>query len=154
MAKHTKLGGVLKTDSRKWKSKKRTMLDSIGDIAVKEFTLNFRRQGFKDSTVKKWTPRKGEKRRTKSTKRSAPESRGILIGKGSGKKLSRSIKKLRVSKSRVVVGSTVKYAAVHNYGLRAGRGKGFKMKQRKFIGDSNNLDLKIKKYIRKKLKSI
>ena len=148
------LGEIMGDDERKWKRKQRRISGVIGEIAVKEFTLNFRRQGFKDATVTKWRPRKGEKARNKKTKRSASEARGILIGKGSGKKLSRSIRKIHTRSDRVLVGSTVKYAGVHNYGLKSGRGKGFTMPQRRFIGDSNALDKKIKSYIRKTFKEL
>jgi phage gpG-like protein len=36
---------------------------------------------------------------------------------------------------RVTVGTEVPYAAIHNEGLRAGRGKGFKMPKRQFMGE-------------------
>ena len=53
----------------------------------------------------------------------------------------------RVEPARAVVYNKVEYAAVHNEGLRAGRGKGFTMPRRQFIGKSKALDGKIRKII-------
>ena len=115
----------------------------IANEALNEFRENFRRQGFQDSGTTKWKERKNN----------VDPGRGILIGSmsakktGSGKKLSRSLKQIKISQRKIVVGSTVKYAGVHNYGLRSGRGKGFKMPQRRFIGHSRNLSSKIRNLI-------
>ena len=56
--------------------------------------------------------------------------------------------------NRVTFAVDLPYAAVHNYGLRAGRGKGFIMPQRKFMGYSDQLRDVLKAKILKQLKSI
>lgn len=141
MAKKSPLSNIMKADLKAWRVEKSKLPRLIAEEAVNEFRLNFRRQGFKDATVKKWKKRKSKK----------DTGRGILVGKGSGKKLSRSIRQLQVSKRQIIIGSTVHYAGVHNYGLRAGRGRGFKMPQRKFVGNSKSLDKKIRKLIIKRI---
>ena len=114
----------------------------IANEAVNEFTENFRRGGFKNKVTVPWKPRK---------RRDA--GRGVLIGKGSGSKLWRSIKATTVSQRRVVVGSSVHYAGVHNYGLMSGRKRApFRMPQRKFIGRSTHLNNKIRKLIINRIK--
>jgi phage gpG-like protein len=41
----------------------------------------------------------------------------------------------------------VPYARVHNEGLRAGRGRGFQMPRRQFIGESKELTKKVEDII-------
>lgn len=56
-----------------------------------------------------------------------------------GLKLSGNLRKSiqsKISGNSVVFTSQLPYAGVHNEGLRAGRGKGFIMPKRQFIGDS------------------
>lgn len=48
----------------------------------------------------------------------------------------------------------VPYAAVHNEGLKAGRGKGFQMPRRQFIGESRELNGKVEKLIEDELRKI
>jgi len=146
-----KLAPLLSEDQRHWNNEKRKLAALISNEAVNFFTESFRRQGFTDQRLSKWKPRKGEKARTGKTRVKDKEARGILIGKGSGNKLSRSIRALNTSKKKVLVGSTVKYAGVHNYGLRAGRGAGFKMPKRQFIGHSKQLARRIRKIIVRKV---
>ena len=133
-----------------------TSLILIGREAKEFFGDNFKKQGFDDKNVEKWKPRKGEivggiamvSKRSKG-------SRGILIGKGRGV-LRNSIQVGKISKTKLSVSikTDLDYAAVHNFGLRAGRGKGFKMEQRQFIGDSYNLNEKVKKIIVNKLDKV
>ena len=122
------------------------IMKQIGNIAINEAKTNFRRQGFMDRSVKRWEPRK--KRDT---------GRAILVGpadKGGGK-LRRSIRRISVSNKRVTIGSKGKaavYAGVHNHGLKAGRGKGFTMPKRQFLGPSYTTDKRIVNLIKKKIK--
>lgn len=138
--KSDNLASLLENDDDGFKREMRKLPKLIANEAVNEFTENFRRQGFKDQSTRKWKQRKGN----------TDPGRGILIGKGGGNKLSRSIRKLRASQKRVIVGSTIHYAGVHNYGLKAGRGKGFTMPKRQFIGHSKALSDKIIKLIKKR----
>jgi len=70
-------------------------------------------------------------------------TRKILIGKGSGRlrrAVSISLREVNSKRIRFLVDSTtIPYASVHNYGQRTGRGSGFQMPQRKFMGDSKAL---------------
>ena len=131
----------MKKNLLSWNKNRITLGKLIAEESVNHFTLNFKKQGFVDSGVKKWKARKSKK----------DKGRGILIGKGSGRKLSRSIRTIKVTKRFIIVGSNIKYAGVHNKGLRSGRGKGFTMPQRQFIGHSKALNRKIIKLIHRKL---
>ena len=114
----------------------------IANEAVNEFTQNFRRGGFKNKVTVPWRPRKNR-----------DSGRGVLIGKGGGNKLWRSLRAKRVTQRRVVVGSSVHYAGVHNYGLMSGRKSApFRMPKRKFIGRSTHLNNKIRKLILHRMK--
>ena len=141
MPKNKTLSDLIANDYKNVKGEIRKKLPRlIANEAKNEFTENFRRQGFKlGAGVKKWKARKGN----------TDPGRGILIGKGSGKKLFRSIRNIKVSQKKIIVGSTVHYAGVHNYGLRAGRGRGFQMPKRQFIGHSFYLSSQIRKLILK-----
>lgn len=140
-----------------WKSAAKMMEFSIKDVkrqkqklpklianeAVNHYTLNFTRGGFKNKVTVPWRARKGN----------TDPGRGVLIGKGSGKKLWRSIVKKKVTARSILIGSDVEYAAVHNYGLMSGRKAApFKMPKRKFIGRSTYLNTKIRKLILKRMK--
>ena len=59
-----------------------------------------------------------------------------------------------VSDADVVIENRVPYAAVHNEGLRAGRGEGFQMPRRQFIGESKELNEEIKEMIENELSKI
>lgn len=146
---------------------KSEVIDGIGEIAVSEFTLNFRKQGFNGNT---WTKKK------------KPNGKNILVGRGT---LRRSIKVLKKSNESVTVGSDVPYALIHNNGgtikhdaksrvLRFTRKNGrlqfaksnskrvvaqsrstFKaytinMPKRQFIGDMPSLTKKITNFIKRK----
>lgn len=123
--------------------------DAVTDmmvIAQNHFTMSFRNQGFDDRGVQAWKPRK-------RTERSRSGNRAILVGKGSGV-LRRSINRKRTGKYTAMIFTDPivrKYAAVHNDGLRAGRGSGFTMPKRQFIGDSYNMSQKIKRAIDNRL---
>ena len=116
----------------------------IGVEAVNHFKDNFQKEGF--DVPKSWQE---VKRRTWG--RGADASRKILTGRTGD--LGRSIQK-RVEQTRAIIFSDLIYAPVHNYGLRAGRGKGFLMPKRQFIGDSKILEDKLMKIIKKRIDSI
>lgn len=119
----------------------------LGKKAVDHFTENFQKEGFQDNGVKPW---KEVQRRIRPA-RGAAGSRKILTGKTGD--LGRSIK-YEVSPSQVKVFSDVPYADVHNEGLRAGRGAGFQMPKRQFIGESAELDRIIEDEIEQTLNNI
>ena len=143
---------LIKADLERWRKEKSTLPGIIANTAVNFYSANFQKGGFVDSSLKKWKPRKAQDYKGKGKNRKVDtRNRGVLIGKGSGNKLSRSIKKQSVTSSRIVIGSTVTYAGVHNYGLRSGRGKGFQMPQRQFIGPSKALSNKLIKLIQRRI---
>ncbi len=143
MAKKRKLAPIISNDYKNVRGEIRKKMPSlIANEAKNEFTQNFTRQGFRDVSTKKWKARKGN----------TDPGRGILIGKGSSNKLFRSIRVKKKTQKRILIGTSeaVKdYAGVHNYGLRAGRGKGFRMPKRQFMGHSRILTSNIRKLILK-----
>jgi phage gpG-like protein len=114
----------------------------VGTIAVEHFKKNFQEEGFfgeKWQEVKRrqntWT-RKGKT--VKNPLKGAARTHKILTGGGN---LGRSIEVKEAANRRAVVftnpavfGSQEPYGRVHNEGLRAGRGAGFVMPKRQFIG--------------------
>ena len=145
---------------------KAQIVDGIGQIAVTEFTLNFRKQGFNGEA---WKPKK------------KPNGKNILIGRGT---LRRSITVTKKTIDTVTIGSNVPYAYIHNYGGKiniksrselfnrnrnkqgkykkgtvSGRGNTIKsyyinMPQRKFMGDMPSLTKKITAFIKRKFENI
>lgn len=145
-------GKIRKLQQQMQKAVEASVVDMMV-IAQNHFTENFRKQGFDDRAVERWQPRKATSYKTKSGRRVDDTTRAILIGKGTGN-LRRSIRKMRTGKYTgliFITGNANKYAKVHNDGLRAGRGRGFKMPQRKFIGDSYNMFQKIDRKVRQRL---
>lgn len=104
-----------------------------GVEAINHFTKNFRKQGFDDDGVKPWKPRKRDRKRD--------SGKAILVQSGA---LRKSLIRRRAGKFAVFIMSPLKYANVHNSEMssqrRAGRGKGFTMPQRQFVGDSKKLN--------------
>lgn len=147
MRKNRSLSKLLFRDRRRIVIGLNRAMAKVGNTAVNEFSANFERQGFMDRSLNRWKPRKNN----------VDPGRAILTGKANkgGTRLRRSITvKSRTSK-RVVIGvegAANVYAGVHNYGLRAGRGAGFQMPKRQFIGDSENLNKKIVRLIKKEIK--
>lgn len=124
----------------------------VGNTAKNFFVENFRKQGFDDKTVQRWKPRKRTTYKTKSGRIVNDTTRAILVKTGD---LRRSIIRVpnRAAMS-VKIQTDLIYAKVHNEGLRAGRGKGFIMPKRQFIGDSYNLNEKVKAVIVKRLDKV
>lgn len=140
------LSPQLKAARLKFAVESKKILAVAANEAVNHFKANFKVQGFVDRGVERWKPRKSKK----------DKGRGILIGKGSGR-LKRSIKRSSLSAKRTVIGvsgTPTKYASVHNFGLRSGRGAGFMMPQRKFMGESHVLNKKISRLIQRRVKKI
>lgn len=166
-------GKIRKLQQQMQKAVEASLIDMMV-IAQNHFMQSFRDQGFTDRGFSSWKRRKekdskrgrygyweeqgtddkrGKRHRIKEQVRSVKQGRGILIGKGTGN-LRRSIRKMRTGKYTgliFITGNANKYAKVHNDGLRAGRGRGFKMPQRKFIGDSYNMFQKIDRKVRQRL---
>jgi phage gpG-like protein len=104
------------------------MVSEMGNIALNQTLKTFRDQGYTDETLVKWASRKRNDKKA---------GRGILIGQGSGTTgLRGSYRKVRRSALSISIVNDKVYSGVHNEGLMAGRGRGFKMKERRMIGDS------------------
>lgn len=128
----------LKSVEKKVRTQLEVALTEMGNEAKNHFVKSFRDGGFTDKNLQKWKPRKDRGARS--------QGRAVLVKSGN---MRRSIIRRPVNKSNlsVVISTDVPYSAVHNFGLRAGRGKGFIMPKRQFIGDSYQLNEKVKKII-------
>lgn len=117
----------------------------IGNEAKNHFVKSFKDGGFTDSALKRWKPRKkNDKRRP---------GRGVLIDSGD---LRRSIRRKGFSRRalEVIIATDLPYASVHNFGERSGRGAGFKMPKRQFIGHSKRLNRNVERIIVRNLDKI
>lgn len=132
----------------------------IASTAKNHFVQSFRDGGFTDNSFKAWkkrkdsTYKKGKVRDTSGGTRSLTQKgRAILVKTGH---LRQSVKVKGINKGslQIVIGSDLPYARVHNDGLHSGRGHGFIMPKRKFIGNSSMLNKKIIVIIDKRIKSI
>lgn len=108
----------------------------ISVLAKTHFDGNFTRQGFDGEKWKEVNRRLG-----KGTGRDA--TRAILSGKT--KRLAKSIYIKSASSKRIVIASSSKYGAIHNYGTK-------KIPQRKFLGYSKVLNKKILNLLSKVMK--
>ncbi len=127
----------------------------VGNTARVFFIDNFRKQGFDDKTVQKWQPRKRQTYRTRTGKVVDDRTRATLVKTGD---LRRSIIRNPANRAALTVkiSTDLPYAAIHNNGL-VGKAFGkhsFKMPKRQFIGDSYNLNEKVKKVIIKRLDNV
>jgi len=123
----------------------------VATEAVNHFKKSFHNEAFSDKSEKDMTW-KEVKRRIDSTKpERADAQRKILTGKTAdlGDSLTSNIQGMDIN-----INSDKGYAEVHNKGLRAGRGKGFIMPKRQFIGESVLLKRKWTTKINQLLKSL
>lgn len=100
--------------------------DIVGIEATNHFKKSFNNQGFTDKALVKWKPRKTRYRN------STANNKPILTQSG---ELGNSIT-YRKQPGIVIVSTDKVYAEPHNAGTRAGRGKGFIMIKRQFMGRS------------------
>jgi phage gpG-like protein len=115
---------------------------AMGILAKNHFTKSFANQGFTNEHLEAWKQRKASSRKQRS--------RAILVQTG---RLRRSINSRRSGKFQVTISTDVPYAKVHNEGGRSGRGRGFQMPKRQFIGDSKILNRQIETKINQKIKT-
>jgi len=139
-AEHKK---ILK-DLQVFKPQLEKLVDAMGILAKNHFIESFSNQGFTDESLERWQPRK-------RTERSRMGNRAILVKSG---RLRRSIRSKRFGFLSVKILTDVPYASVHNNGERSGRGRGFKMPKRQFIGYSGVLNRKIIAKFDSKIKQI
>lgn len=122
------------------------MVNDMGQIALNHFTKSFRDQGFTDESLQSWKPRKRVRGRNDA-------GRAILVKSGALRKL----RKRNVGKYKTMIlpnEAAREYASVHNNGEMSGRGRGFKMPKRQFIGYSGKMDRKIKSKLNTRIKRI
>lgn len=118
------------------------MVDTMGIYAINHYKKSFIDGGFTDLSFKAWKQRK----RSRDN-----EGRAILVKTGN---LKRSLTYRKIGRYSVRIESNVPYAKVHNEGLRSGRGKGFTMPERKFVGYSERLSRKIELRLRANIEKI
>jgi phage gpG-like protein len=113
--------------------------EPIAKVAIDHFTENFEKEGFVNSTLEPWQE---VKRRMDPRVKGARATRKILIGDTGN--LKRSIDKEFVPEG-ILIYSDTPYASAHNEGTdNAGRGHSTHIPKRQFIGDSKELDEKVK----------
>lgn len=118
----------------------------VGREAKNHFQENFQKGGFVDGGLHKWKPAK----RIGKGKDAASKYGTLLSARNH---LYDSVEYVP-GDAEVHIQNKVPYAAVHNEGLKAGRGKGFIMPKRQFIGDSKELTEKVKSSIETELSKI
>ena len=117
------------------------------------FESSWDNQGFTDRSLTKWKKRKAPKQFTKAhnetaaykTFRRKDAGRAILVSHGSDTKGTHLKDSIRsdANSARVIFSTDKPYAQVHNEGGHAGRGKGFIMVKRQYMGPSQKLDQNI-----------
>jgi phage gpG-like protein len=128
-----------------------------GNVAVRHFKDNFQNQGFEGQ---KWQEVKRRISGTTAYKYNSihhPARTSRMILTGDTGDLGRSIqdkKSIHYSTRSCTIISNLPYAAVHNEGLHAGRGRGFTMPRRQFMGDSDSLDKDIQQELQKQFENI
>ena len=118
----------------------------VSTEGLRHFEQSWDNQGFTNKSLSKWKSRKEPKYgKTKWGAKNA--GRAILVSHQSDTKGTHLKDSLRVSSTptEVVFATDKPYAQVHNEGGRAGRGKGFRMVKRQFMGPSEELNKKIAK---------
>jgi len=123
--------------------------DDIGIQAVQHFKKSFHDEAFSDVNEKdmKWQ----EVKRRQGGGKGAAATRKILTGETG--ELGESINYKKQGRDVLITTPKV-YAKVHNEGGKSGRGKGFMMIKRQFIGPSELLNKKIKKKISQRINAI
>ena len=127
-------------------------------IAVSDFKQNFRRESFDGVEWQEVKRRDDKSSAYKYAARHHPARTSRKILTGDTGDLGRSIEIKSVEQGRATIwtspqafGSKEPYGAVHNEGLKAGRGAGFTMPRRQFIGDTDELRRKTIDALRKGL---
>ncbi len=135
MAKSNKFN--LKQAEQKARKALEAAIVDVGNTAKVFFVESFRKQGFDDKNVQKWKPRKVADKRA---------GRAILVKTGD---LRRSIIRNPANRAALTVkiSTDLVYAARHNNGLK-------NMPKRQFMGDSYNLNKKVKAVIVKRLDKV
>lgn len=129
--------------------------DHIKDKAQQFVDSSFQAEQFQDSKSPKWQGRKNDSESGKSR----TGRRALLVDSG---KLIGSVEAEVRGKDTVAIAvndpEANKYAAVHNEGLKAGKGAGFKMPKRQFMPapgeDFPELDKHVEKFLDQEMDKI
>lgn len=153
MAKSNKFN--LKQAEQKARKALEAAIVDVGNTAKVFFVESFRKQGWDDKSVQKWKPRKRTTYKTKSGKVVDDTTRAILVKEGD---LRRSIIRNPANRAAlsIKISTNLDYAKIHNDGLM-GKAFGkhpFNMPKRQFMGDSYNLNEKVKAVIVKRLDKV
>lgn len=131
------------------------------NIAIKEFKHNFQTESFDGQKWKDVQRRDGKSAAYKYAAKYHPARTTRKILTGDTGDLGRSIElksatggMATIWTSPQVFGSKEPYGAVHNEGLKAGRGAGFTMPKRQFIGDTADLRDKITEALTKQMQRL
>lgn len=132
-----------------------------GKAAVSYFKKNFQNEAWGRVAWKEVQRRiPGTKANKYAAKHHKARTKRKILAGDTGD-LGRSIEIKSVQKGQVVIWtapnafeSKEPYGRVHNEGLRAGRGKGFVMPKRQFMGESEQLNTLIISELERKLKQI
>ncbi len=108
---------------------KRSLVDVIEVESERHFDANFQKSAFVGDSTVPWADR------------ATPDMTPQLLVESGDLRRAATISKRTVRGVRYTFNMV--YARVHNEGLRAGRGAGFRMPKRQFIGPSSVLDRKI-----------
>lgn len=125
--------------------------DIVGTEAVHHFKKSFDDEAFSDKSEKDIPWKEVKRRKNAKGAGKAASKRKILTGESGD--LGNSIDYEKQGRD-VAIKSDKIYAKVHNEGLRAGRGKGFTMPKRQFIGISAVLTEHMRDKTRKRMNDI
>jgi phage gpG-like protein len=136
----------LRIAERKIRRAMEAAIVDVGNTAKVFFVDSFRKQGWDDRTIEHWQPRKRTTYRTRSGRIVDDTTRAILVKTGD---LRRSIIRNPANRAALTIkiSTDLVYAARHNNGLK-------NMPKRQFMGDSYNLNEKVKAVIVKRLDNI
>lgn len=121
---------------KEFKAEIESMVTVMGVDATEHYKQSFVDEGFTDSGIEKWKPRKREDRKR--------PGRAILTDTG---RLRRSIRWRKFGKLGVRIQSNVPYALRHNEGLSG-------MPKRQFVGYSAKLNNKLVSKFNSRIKAI
>lgn len=114
-----------------------------GKVAEDHFKDNFHKEGFVGDNLDNWTE---VQRRQSDNVRGARSTRKILTGETAD--LGESIQHDKTAPGEVTIKSDLDYSEAHNEGTsNAGRNRNVTIPQRKFIGESEQLNKKIRDVI-------
>lgn len=112
----------------------------VGVEAVRDSKANFRDGGIDG---KPWTPRKKKNRKGKSDTKPLTDTGDL------GDSID-----YNADFNEVKVGTPFEWAKVHNEGGKAGRGNGFTMPKRQFVGVTERMKGKIEEKIKREIEKI